>query len=133
MILRPCSSKAPKTSPPPSVRIIALARLGHKDRCQCRPGAVPERETRNEHQALSLRPSWPPSWAREPSQAFETLDAALKEQPKDSDLAYNAACAFALASEALARTRTRPRASDPGGSGPSACFKAALRSGDCRL
>jgi len=32
---------------------------------------------------------------------FEKLEAALKSQPKDLNLAYNAACAYALASQAL--------------------------------
>ena len=35
-------------------------------------------------------------------QALEALEAALKKQPKDSILHYNAACAYALASHALA-------------------------------
>src|SRR5262249_18270935 len=35
--------------------------------------------------------------------AFERLEAAMKKQPRDIDLAYNAACAYALASRALAR------------------------------
>ncbi len=35
-------------------------------------------------------------------EAFARLEAALKRQPRDPDLAYNAACAYALASRALA-------------------------------
>ena len=36
-------------------------------------------------------------------QALETLEAALKKQPQDSELHYDAACAYALASQAVAR------------------------------
>ncbi len=36
-------------------------------------------------------------------QALETLEAALKNQPQDSGLHYDAACAYALASRAVAR------------------------------
>ena len=36
--------------------------------------------------------------------AFEALEAALKKQPKDADLHYDAARAFSLASQAVART-----------------------------
>ena len=36
--------------------------------------------------------------------AFEALEAAIKKQPEDSDLRYDAARAFALASRAVART-----------------------------
>ena len=46
-------------------------------------------------------------------QAFEKLDAALKNQPRDSGLHYDAACAYALASQTLARkdpARGRDRA-----------------------
>ena len=36
-------------------------------------------------------------------QAFEALEAALKKQPQDAGLHYDAACAYALASQAVAR------------------------------
>ncbi len=36
-------------------------------------------------------------------QAFEKLDTALQKQPRDAGLHYDAACAYALASQALAR------------------------------
>ena len=36
-------------------------------------------------------------------QAFEKLDAALKKQPQDAGLHYDAACAYALASQPLAK------------------------------
>ena len=40
---------------------------------------------------------------REPTKAFESLEAALKKQPQDFGLYYDAACAYALASQAVAR------------------------------
>ena len=47
--------------------------------------------------------SWRRNWAREPTRPSRALEAALKKQPQDSDLHYNAACAYALASQAFSR------------------------------
>ena len=49
------------------------------------------------------RSSWRRNWVREPTRRWRELEAALKNQPQDSDLHYDAACAYALASQAVAR------------------------------
>jgi len=61
------------------------------------------------------------------SAAFERLEVALKRQPGDSGLAYDAACAYALASRALAKT---DRASSERHAGRAIrLLEAAIKSG----
>ena len=79
------------------------------------PGPVPEERLGSKHQALSAV-IVAAELGEGADQAFEKLEAALKSQPKDLDLAYNAACAYALASQALGR-KDQAKSQTAGGAG----------------
>ncbi len=83
-------------------RAIAHARLGHKDQAR----ADLERYQQSgdtESQKLYLAVIVAAELNEGTDRAIEALEATLKQQPQDSDLHYNAACAYALASQPLAR------------------------------
>ena len=61
------------------------------------------KETRSESQKLYLAVIVAAELGEGTDQALERLEAALKNQPQDSGLHYDAACAYALASQAVAR------------------------------
>ena len=82
---------------------LAHARLGDKgealaDLAQFQKSEVPESAK------LYLAAVVAAEQGEAPDKAFERLEAALKEQPIDLGLYYNTACAYALASQAYAKT-----------------------------
>ena len=80
-------------------RAIAHARLGHKDQARADLERYQEGDA-TESQKLYLAVIVAAELGEGTDKAFETLDATLKQQPHDSDLHYNAARAYALASQA---------------------------------
>jgi serine/threonine protein kinase/formylglycine-generating enzyme required for sulfatase activity/tetratricopeptide (TPR) repeat protein len=93
--------KAPQNAGAYEYRAIAHARLGHRDRSRAdldthRRGSAPE----------SLKLYLAVMVSAELDEGLDTalgsLEAALKRRTQDSDLHYNAACAYAQASQALA-------------------------------
>ena len=94
--------KSPQIAVAYQYRAIAHARFGHKDK------ALADLETfqkgdSTESTRLYLAVIVAAELGDGVDQAFEKLDAALKSQPRDSGLHYDAACAYALASQPLAR------------------------------
>src|SRR5208337_1348605 len=93
--------KAPQFVLAYQYRAIAHARLGHKDKARAdlegfRKGGSTESEK------LYLAVIVAAELDEGTDEAFERLEAALKKQPKDAGLHYDAACAYALASQAFA-------------------------------
>ncbi len=82
-------------------RAIAYARLGHKDRARADLERYQEGNA-SEGQKLYLAVIVAAELGEGTDKAIEALEAALKEQPQDSDLHYNAARACSLASQVLA-------------------------------
>ncbi len=94
--------KNPEAATAKEYRVIVLARLGKKqdaltELAKFRNGVDPERSK------LSLAAVAAAEIGEGADKALEVLDAALKKQPKDSELRYDAARAFALASQAVAK------------------------------
>ena len=83
-------------------RTIAHARLGHRDQAKADLERYQEGNA-SEGQKLYLAVIVAAELGEGTDRAIETLEATLKEQPQDSALHYDAACACALASRALAR------------------------------
>ena len=83
-------------------RAIAHARLGHKDQARADLEKF-EISYGNESRKLYLAVVVAVELGEGTDQAFERLEADLKNQPEDSDLQYDAACAYAMASRAVAR------------------------------
>ena len=99
--------KSPQQTQAYQYRAIAHARLGHKDK------AMADREKSeigngSESQKLYLAVIVAAELGEGTDEAFEKLEAALKSQPQDFVLHYNAARAYALASQAVAR-KDQPR------------------------
>ena len=94
--------KAPQVTVAYQYRAIAHARLGHKDQAKADLEQF-QKGNSTESSRLYLAVIVAAELGEGTDQAFETLDAALKKQPQDSGLHYDAACAYALASQALAR------------------------------
>jgi len=96
-------------------RILALARLGKKQDAQAALAKLAELTKRQlpENQGyfrLYIEPIAEFEIGGRPGRAFETLEAALKSQPKDLRLRFNVACVCSLASKAVARSdKTRAR------------------------
>ena len=95
--------QAPDYEPAREYRAIVHARLGHKqdalnDQKRFEKAAAPE------NGKLCLAAMLAIEWGEGQEQALARLDAALKRQLHDSRLLYNAACVYALASKALARS-----------------------------
>ena len=82
-------------------RAIAHARLGHKDQARADLERFQKGDA-TERQKLYLAVIVAAELGEGTDKALETLEAALKKQPQDSMLHYDAACAYALASQALA-------------------------------
>ena len=81
---------------------IVHARLGHKD--QARADLERFQKTRaTERSKLYLGVIVAAELGDGIDKAFESLEAALEKQPQDSRLQYDAACAYALASQAIVR------------------------------
>ena len=83
-------------------RAIAHARLRHRDQARAELEKFGIR-SRNESYKLYLAVVVATELDEGSDVAFEKLDAALKTTPGDSGLHYDAACAYALASQAVAR------------------------------
>ncbi len=118
--------QAPQLANAVQLRSIARARLGQKAEARA---DLAEFQKRNSDQStkLYLAVIVAAELGEGVDQAFAELEAALKSQPKDLNLAYNAACAYALASQALGRkdqTKRQPLADRAIG-----LLKAAIASG----
>ena len=83
-------------------RAIAHARLGHKDQARADLEQLQKGES-PESSRLYLAVVVAAELGEGTDQAFEKLDAALQKQPQDAGLHYYAACAYALASQPLAK------------------------------
>jgi tetratricopeptide (TPR) repeat protein len=94
--------QAPQFANALHVRAIAHARLPHKDQAQA-DLALYEKGDADESNKLYLAVIVAAELGEAGGPASEKLDAALKNRPRDDDLAYNAACAYALASQAVGR------------------------------
>ena len=94
--------KAPQVIVAYQYRAIAHARLGHKDQARADLERF-QKGSSSESQKLYLAAIVAAELDEGTVQAFEKLDAALQKQPQDSGLYYDAACAYALASQAIAR------------------------------
>jgi formylglycine-generating enzyme required for sulfatase activity len=94
--------KSPRQIQAYQFRAIAHARLGHKDQARADLGTF-EVGSRTDSQKLYLAVRVAAELGEGTDRAIEALEARLKQQPQDSDLHYNAACAYALASQAVAR------------------------------
>ena len=93
--------KAPKFVTASQFRSIAHARLGHKDQARADLERF-QKGNATERQKLYLAVIVAAELGEGTDKALETLEEALKKQPQDSMLHYDAACACALASQALA-------------------------------
>ena len=93
--------EAPQFANALRVRAIAHARLGQKSQALA-DLAQYEKVEAKESNKLCLAVIVAAESGEAAGRAFEKLDVALKNQPREIDLAYNAAGAYALASQALA-------------------------------
>jgi len=84
------------------LRAVTHARLGHKDEAKADLAQFQKIGT-DKYIKLYLSVVVAAELGESASDALDKLDAALKSQPKDADLAYNAACAYSLAAQALGR------------------------------
>ena len=94
--------KAPQVAVAYQYRAIAHARLGHKDQAMADLEQFQKGDS-TESSRLYLAVIVAAELGEGTDQAFERLDAALQKQPQDAGLHYDAACAYALASQPLAR------------------------------
>jgi tetratricopeptide (TPR) repeat protein len=83
-------------------RAIAHARLGHKDKAMADLEKFQKGDA-TESNKLYLAVVVAAELDEGLDKTIESLEAALKKKPDDSGLHYDAACAYALASQALAR------------------------------
>ena len=93
-------------------RALAHARLGHKDEALADLAQFQKGDS-TESSRLYLAVVVAAELGEGTDQAFEKLEAALQKQPQDAGLHYDAACAYALASQPLAKkdpTKGRDRA-----------------------
>jgi formylglycine-generating enzyme required for sulfatase activity len=95
--------KNPEAVSAKQYRVIALARLGKKQDAQSELGKL-QKEEINESSKLYLAAVVAAELGEGTDKAFESLEAAIKKQPKDADLRYDAARAFSLASNAVSRS-----------------------------
>ena len=93
--------KAPLVVVAYKFRAIAHARLGHKDEAKADLERF-QKSMSGESEKLYLAVIVAAELDEGTDKALETLEEALKKQPQDSMLHYDAACACALASQALA-------------------------------
>ena len=84
-------------------RVIALARLGKKQDALTELAKF-QKEDAPESSKLYLAAVVAAELGEGTEKAFEALEAAIKKQPKDADLRYDAARAFSLASRAVSRS-----------------------------
>ena len=94
--------KAPLVAVAYQYRAVTHARLGHKDQAKADLEQFQKGKS-TESNRLYLAVIVAAELGQGTDQAFEKLEAAIKNQPRDAALHYNAACAYALASQAFAR------------------------------
>jgi len=94
--------KAPQIAKAFRLRAIAHARLGHKDEARA-DLAQYQKLSRDQSIKLFLSVVVAAELGEGASEALAKLEAALKSEPKGVDVAYNAACAYSLAAQALGR------------------------------
>ena len=94
--------KAPQLVNAFQLRAIAHARLGHKDEARADLAQFQKSAT-DESTKLYLSVIVAAELGAGADKALDKLEAALKSQPRDVNLAYNAACAYSLAAQALGR------------------------------
>jgi len=94
--------KSPQQTEAYQFRAIAHSRLGRKDPARADLEKF-EIGSGSESQKLYLAVIVAAELGEGTDQALERLETALKEQPQDSELHYDAVCAYALASRAVAR------------------------------
>ena len=92
--------QAPQLANAFQLRSIAHARLGDKEEARADLAQF-QKSNSDPGSKLYLSVIVAAELGEGANKAFENLEAALKSRPKDDNLAYNAACAFALASQAL--------------------------------
>ena len=95
--------KNPEAVSAKQYRVIALARLGKKQDALSELAKF-QKEDAPEHSKLYLAAVVAAELGEGADKAFETLEAAIRKQPKDADLRYDAARAFSLASKAISRS-----------------------------
>ena len=95
--------KNPEAVSAKQYRVIALARLGKKQDALSELAKF-QKEDAPESSKLYLAAVVAAELGEGADKAFETLEAAIKKQPKDADLRYDAARAFSLASRAISRS-----------------------------
>src|SRR5271157_1332271 len=94
--------KAPQTTVAYQSRALAHACLAHKDEALADLEQFQKGDS-SESSRLYLAVVVAAEVGEGTDQAFEKLDAALQKQPQDARLHYDAACAYALASQPLAK------------------------------
>ena len=94
--------KTPQTTVAYQSRALAHARLGHKDEALADLAQFQKGDS-TESSRLYLAVVVAAELGEGTDQAFEKLDAALQKQPQDAGLHYDAACAYALASQPLSK------------------------------
>ena len=94
--------KAPQTTVAYQSRAVAHARLGHKQQAKADLEQFQKGDS-TERTRLYLAVVVAAELGQGTDQALEALEAALKNQPQDAGLHYDGACAYALASQPLAK------------------------------
>src|SRR5208337_3791819 len=110
--------KAPQTTVAYQSRALAHTRLGHKDEALADLAQFQKGDS-TESSRLYLAVVVAAELGEGTDQAFEKLDAALQKQPQDAGLHYDAACAYALASQPLSK-KDPAKGRDRGASHPPA-------------
>ncbi|MGO9919135.1 MAG: protein kinase domain-containing protein [Isosphaeraceae bacterium] len=100
--------KAPQFVNALELRAIAHARLAHKGEARADLARFEQAGT-VQSMKLYLSVVVASELGAGTDQAFDVLEAAVKRQPKDAGLAYDAACAYALASQALGKRESTKR------------------------
>jgi len=95
--------KRPWAISPKECQIIALAQLGNTQEARSELAKY-EKESIHEASKLYLAAVVAAELGEPPDGAFAAIEEAIQKQPKDADLHYYAACAYARASAAILRT-----------------------------
>jgi formylglycine-generating enzyme required for sulfatase activity len=95
--------KHPESLSAKKYRVIALARIGKKQDAQSELAKF-QKEEAPESSKLYLVAVVAAELGEGADKALGTLEAAIKKQPKDAELRYDAACAFSLASKTISRS-----------------------------
>jgi eukaryotic-like serine/threonine-protein kinase len=95
--------KNPEADSAKQYKVIALARLGKKQDALAELAKF-QKEDASEYSKLYLAAVVAAELAEGADKALETLEAAIRKQPKDADLRYATARAFSLASRAVSRS-----------------------------